>query len=85
MERILKWLQVSNADDTATLKQHAYVHKVCKVQYTGEKYNGNISLCGRSSVINEDELRISIEELDSEPLNESGACKLCLKKYFNQS
>lgn len=81
----MKWLQVSNSDDTATLKQHAYVHHVCKVRYTGEKYDGNISLCKRSSVINEDELRISYNELDSEPLNEKEACKICLKKSIDST
>lgn len=80
MEQV-KWLSVSNANDTATLKQHAYIHHVCKVRYTDEKYNGNLSLCKRSSVINEDELRISIEGLENETPNESKACKICMKKY----
>lgn len=76
----MKWLQVENSGATAMLKQHAYIHHVCRVPYIGEKYDGNISLCKRSSVINEDELRIAYNDLDSEPLNESKACKICLKK-----
>jgi hypothetical protein len=75
----MKWLTLENADATATGKQHAYIHKVCMTPYIREKYDGNISLCGRSCCINEDELRVSYNDLESEPLNESKACKLCLK------
>lgn len=80
----MKWLQVDNHDGTQTLKQHCYIHKVCKVPYTREQYAGNVSLCDRSSVINEDELRISYDYLDSEPLSEKEACKICLRRYNDQ-
>jgi len=76
----MKWLTLENAEATAVGKQHAYIHKVCKTPYIHEEYDGNISLCGRSCCINEDELRVAYNELESEPLDETKACKLCLKK-----
>lgn len=80
----MKWLEADNDSGTKT-KQHAYIHHVCMAPYTREKYDGNISLCRRSSVINEDELRTSYNDLEFEPLNESNACKICLKKYHQQA
>lgn len=76
----MKWLRLENAEATATLKQHAYIHKVCKIPYTREDYDGNISLCGRSSCVNENELRVSYNDLEDEPLDKSNVCKICLKK-----
>lgn len=79
----MKWLRLENAEATATLKQHAYIPHVCKAPWTHEKYDGNISLCGRSSCINEDELRTAYDEMESEPLDENKACKICLKLKLN--
>lgn len=80
----MKWLQLDNEFATATGKQHCYIHKVCKIPILEDEYDGNISLCERAQVIDEDETRIPYVNLDYETLDESKACKICLKKFKEQ-
>lgn len=42
----IKWFTPDSYDGERTLSQHAFVHKERKT-YLGEKYDGNISLCGK--------------------------------------
>lgn len=80
--RELKWLQLDNAFDTATLKQHAFIPKIRKRRFTHEEYIGNISLCGRIVCGNEDEEIERFDLIESEPLNTVKACKTCLKLSY---
>lgn len=75
----IKWLQLSNSDDTASLKQHGYVRRVCKAPYTLEQYIGNRSLCGKAMVSEDGETAMDFFLIEPEKLNESIACKTCLK------
>ncbi len=76
----MKWLTLENAEASATLKQHVFIHKAYKKPYINEEYDGNISLCGKISCVNEDELRVSFDELEEETMNDKTACKICMKK-----
>lgn len=84
--RILKadvvWNTSENSDATRSLKQHAFIHKTRKAKYIGEQYNGNISLCGKICISEDGERSCEITVIDSERLEESKACKVCLKRFI---
>jgi hypothetical protein len=75
----VKWLTLENSTGERTLKQHAFIHKVKKRQYTREEYDGNVALCCRSFASEDGEVASSFESLDSEEMNPEKACKICMK------
>lgn len=61
-------------------KQHIYKHHSVKELHTGIVYNGNKSLCGMSSVANEDRMLMSMDELDEfSEFQSDNCCKNCLR------
>lgn len=75
----IKWNQPDSYDGLRTLSQHAFIKKT-RTDCLGNKYEGNISLCGRIGLGNGDDCKkyISFEEIESEPFKE-GACKKCIR------
>lgn len=82
MEKIV-WNTSENYDATRVSKQHAFKSSPCQERAMGipigERYEGNISLCGKLSIINESESKVHLNEIDSEPLNIDKCCKKCKK------
>lgn len=75
MEKIV-YATLDNYDATASLKQHIFKERVQEKPYTYEKYNGNISLCGKITVVEDTELSACIDDINDEnPSN--NLCKLC--------
>jgi hypothetical protein len=76
------WNAPENYDTSRILKQHAFKSKEYKVKYIGEKYQGNLSLCGHITLSEGNERLSSLEEIDSEPLDINNCCIKC-KKIFD--
>ena len=77
-----KWYRPDSEDGQRSLVQHGYQHKE-RINYFGEKYNGNISLCGKSALANDDEHYLSFDEIEPESLNKEKVCKNCIKIFTN--
>lgn len=75
-EKMVVWYTPENYDASKTLSQHAFMPKQCGKWYE-DKYEGNISLCRKIGIANENEKYIKIDEIDSENFNEIKACKRC--------
>lgn len=80
LKRIVKWLTLDSMDGERSIKQHAFVHRTKTEFYTGIDYSGNTSLCGKIVATKEGPEELTIEEIESEPLDENNVCKICLKK-----
>ncbi len=80
------WSAVPNESDTAE-SFHGYyaAERVGGIGiYTGEKHNGNSSLCNHKYGISEDgDTFVAIELVESTPLVADHACKRCLKIFKN--
>jgi hypothetical protein len=74
----IKWLSLENSDASRSLKQHAFKPYVAKEQFTGDPYNGNKSLCSKFWASEDGEHSDDWETLESEPLNQDKACKICV-------
>lgn len=79
LKRIVKWLTLDSMDGERSIKQHAFIAKIKTAPYSCD-YSGNISLCGKIVATREGPEELAIEEIDSEPLDESNVCKTCLQK-----
>jgi hypothetical protein len=77
----MKWLQIENETGTATLRQHCYVPQERKRPYTGEPYIGNVSLCGKSHVGNENAEIEEYDKVDAERFIFYVCCKKCFAIY----
>lgn len=75
MEKIV-YLTLDNYDATATLKQHIFKSRIQETPYTYEKYNGNISLCGKITAVEDTELSSNIDDLNDETIS-NNLCKIC--------
>lgn len=75
-----KWVTLDNETGDRTLKQHCFVPVYLKRKYTGEEYTGNISLCGKSRVGNENAEIELFSNVDSENQSET-CCKKCQKIF----
>lgn len=81
-EEHFKWITLENTDGTATLKQHAFIPKVCHQKYTGEEYVGNVSLCGK--VFADDgtgDEQVGMWVLLKGEARVNSCCKVCKTKY----
>lgn len=76
----VKWLTLENSTGERVLKQHAYIPKTKKTPWTLEEYEGNTSLCSKAFASDDGEIASSFDDLESEPLDESIACKICMRK-----
>jgi hypothetical protein len=79
----IKWMTLENSEATATLKQHAFIEKICKVPVIGDKYIGNTMLCRKGGCSSDGDRYDNFSTLTDEGLNEKIACKKCLKKLKN--
>lgn len=77
---MIKWYTAENAEASAVLKQHAFIAKTRKRKYTGEKYEGNVSLCGKIMISDDGEVSCNLNDIEGEQFNENEACKLCAKE-----
>lgn len=77
----IKWFAPDSEDGERSLRQHAFVHKVCKTAWIREEYNGNISLCKGGSLNDGEEKNTAFVDIEGEQFDESKACKKCLKIY----
>lgn len=75
----IKWLQMDNAEGTATLSQHG-LKPVTRTKY-GVSWESNISLCGKAMASDNGETGIAWIELEEQALHLSEACKTCLRIY----
>lgn len=80
-ENRVKWVSLDNRDATASLKQHGFIQKEGDRRYTFEKYIGNVSLCGKIVVGNEDEEIEEFDKIESEPLDKDNCCKKCQRIF----
>jgi hypothetical protein len=76
----IKWMALDSADGQRSLRTHGFIPKVRKRKYTGEEYIGNISLCGKVVVGNEDEQIEVFENIDNEGYLNKNVCHTCLSK-----
>jgi hypothetical protein len=79
-QRVIKWLTLENSEGTRTLKQHGFIPKVCKERWTGDPYDGNISLCRKVWSSEDGEYAQDWSTIDGENIKESHCCKTCLKE-----
>lgn len=78
MKTEIKWLTLSNYDDSASLSQHAFLPREGKRKWTEEKFIGNKTACHlKIRAFNEKEEEDIFEALDSEEPTK-GRCKLCI-------
>lgn len=75
----IKWLTLANAEDTATLKQHAFIEKVRLTPIIREEYSGNKMLCSRGGCSSDGDSYDHFDLLEDEGFNEAKACKTCIK------
>ena len=80
MKEEIRWESLETFDGEGSIKQHAFKSKERKKPWTGEKYIGVISLCGKINASEDGETSISIDKLANESINPK-ACKNCLKAY----
>ncbi len=78
MKKNIKWGHYDNIDQSSSLKQHAFTAKTL-LNWRGE-YESNISLCGRITIFDGNELPMPFVDLDSDPISEH-CCKNCLKAF----
>ena len=78
----LKYTTLDNYDASRTLRQHIFKRRISKVPYTDEEYEGNISLCGKIRVVEDNELDVNFDELDDED-EKNNCCKLCKRVKIN--
>jgi hypothetical protein len=67
-------------DGERRLKQHIFQSKMINPLYY-DVYEGNISLCSRISIGDENCKLLRINKIESEELDEEKCCKHCLKEY----
>jgi hypothetical protein len=77
-----KWVSLDTMDGEGSLKQHCFKPRSAKMPWTGEPYDGNVSLCGNVHAASayHEELQEDFIMLQGEPLDPKG-CKMCLKIY----
>jgi hypothetical protein len=80
MKQEIKWATLDNYTGTSTLKQHAFKSITRRRKYSLEQYSGNISLCGKINCSSDGEYSDPLERIEGEPVNTTGACKLCLTR-----
>jgi len=77
---LLIFVTCDSTDGTRTGKQHIYKPYKQRYEYTDEVYTGNKSLCGRFSILNENE--VNMEFVEAKEYNEpesTNVCKNCLR------
>ena len=75
----LVWAMV-DSDDGMNLSLHCYYGRERK--FCGEKYSGNSALCNKKRGVSEDgDTFIPIDKINSTALDESTACKTCLRIF----
>jgi hypothetical protein len=83
IDKLLVPVTLDNYRGTGTIKQHVF-----KLHYDykyGDKYESNISLCGKVKARHEAETPLSIKRLLKEQeLLDDNCCKKCLKILNNQ-
>ena len=71
-----------NAAGTKSGKQHLYKPYKQRWEYTDEIYTGNISLCGRYSILDGDECNMEFEKAkEYHEGRASNICKNCLRSW----
>lgn len=76
---LIKWIAADNAMGVGTLKQHAMIPCKRRFQWTGDEYEGNISLCGNVTIIGDDGISEAFDLLERETLNPVTACRTCVR------
>ncbi len=68
----VKWIEIASAlDENRYLKPHGYVN---------DGRGGNISLCGKISITEDENDRVRFEDLSDGEMDGS-CCKFCIRKY----
>lgn len=70
------WSSPTSSDGERTLAQHAFVSKL-RGKWWGDKYEGNVALCSRMGIADENERFIPLAEIEAENFDETKACKRC--------
>ena len=82
---IIKWIAADNAMGDETLKQHAMIPAKRRYMWTGDEYEGNISLCGNVTIVGEDGISEAFDLLEREILNPITACRTCVRLSVKES
>lgn len=74
----IKWVSLDTIDGEGSLKQHCFKSRIAKEKWTGEPYEGNVSLCGNVTVASfeREEEQEAFSKLEAE-LHHSDSCKSC--------
>lgn len=72
----IKYVTLDSEDGERSLKQHAFRPVVSEMNFTGELYVGNESLCTGIYAGNESENVEGWEQLENEPVSPK-LCKIC--------
>lgn len=80
----VKWNTPDSIDGERSIKQHAFISAQRKSAFWEEPHKGNKSLCSNMGISDDGHRYIPLERIESEPLDESKACKKCLRSYLKQ-
>ena len=70
------WSSPTSSDGERTLAQHAFVSKL-RGKWWEDKYEGNVALCSKMGIADENERYIPLTEIEAENFDETKACKRC--------
>ena len=73
------WSTQANSTGEKTLSQHCFVSKECGDWWN--RYEGNISLCGKITVVNENNDSVKLKNIIQEKISDR-CCKKCLKIWI---